>query len=545
MAASPREIRGRMRRGQSQNTQPVFMPPAQGGVNGVDAASAMPAADALAMYNMIPSRGGVHVRKGYREHCVAVPLGDGIKTIIPVEAIKSDGTGTPKMFACTSDGIYNVSVAGGVPVKVQDFVTKNTSTGWCSWSAYTTAAASFILVCDIVNGYYFYNVNTDTWTRPVFGGGGVQGVDPATLDFVMLWKQRVWFIERNSTRAWFLPVGSVTGTAVSFDFGNKFRYGGYLKSLWNWTLDGGEGIDDYLVAVGSAGDMVIYKGTDPQTAGEFIMKGWWFIGAPTEGRRQGGDIGGELLLLTTYGVIQASSLVSGLPLTNEQASISYKINPDINELIQRGVTAHGWMLKMHPAEQIMLLIAPKETGQPYQQFCYSTATRAWSVLLDMPMKCAEVWQDKLYFGTDDNRVYVYDGYSDNVLLADGGVSAAAIEWELLTSFQSFGSPGRMKRVHFMRPLFISTAPPVYMIQARYDFDISELPGSPAYTPPAGALWGTGLWNVDVWGGGYVVNLPPYGGNGLGRHVALAMRGRSSAETVHVGTDVLLDFGGLL
>lgn len=545
MVANPRAIAASKRRGQAQNTQAAFMPPAQGGVNGVDAVSAMPMGDAIALYNMIPARGGVHVRKGYREHCEAVPLGDGIKTMIPVESIKSDGTGTPKLFACTSDGIYDVTTAGAAATKVQDFGIKSTQTGWCSWTAFTTAAANFILVCDLANGYYIYNVGTDTWSKPAFASGGVEGVDPANLDFVMVWKQRVWFCERNSARGWFLPVGSVTGTAESFNFGSKFRYGGYLKSLWNWTLDGGEGIDDYLVAVGSAGDMVIYKGTDPKTAGEFDLRGWWFIGAPTEGRRQGGDIGGELLLLTTYGVLQASSLVSGLPLTNEQVSISYKINPDINATLLRGVTQHGWMMKMHPAEQIMLLIVPKETGQPYTQFCYNTATRAWSVLLDMPMKCADVWQNKLYFGTDDNRVFVYDGYSDNVLLADEGASSNAVEWEMLTSFQSFGSPARMKRVHFIRPQFISTAPPLYMVQARYDFDISELPGSPAYTPPAGGIWGSGLWDVDVWGGGYVVNAPPQGGTGLGRHVAIAMRGRSAAETVHVGTDVMLDFGGFL
>lgn len=543
--ASIRELATRRRRGQQQLAKPYFMPPPQGGVNAIAPLSAMLPSDAITLNNMIPSRSGLHVRKGYREHCEPVPLGDGIKTLISVETIKSDGTGTPRLFACTSDGIYDVTTAGAAPVKVQDFPVKGTATGWCSWTAFTTAAANFILVCDTANGYYVYNATTNAWTHPAFGVGGVEGCDPSTFDFVMVWKQRVWFCERNSTRAWFLPVGSVLGTVDSVDFGNKFRYGGFLKSLWNWTLDGGEGIDDYLVAVGSAGDMVLYKGTDPKTAGEFNLKGWWFVGKPTEGRRQGGDIGGELMLLTAYGVVQASSLVSGLPITNEQASISAKINPAINQMLSRGVTGAGWMLKLHPREQILLVITPKELGRPYVQFCYNTATRAWSTLTGLPMKSAEVWQGDLYFGADDNRIYVYDGYSDRVMLDDDGESATAVEWEALTSYQGLGIPSNIKCVQFLRPLFVANTPPTFTVQARYDFDITQVPGSPAYVPPSGSLWDSGLWGTAVWGGGRIVNAPPAGAFGMGRHVAVAMRGRSSTETIFVGIDVILTVGGLL
>lgn len=545
MAASFRELSSRRKRGQRQNTKSMFMPPMQGGVNSISPASQMPVTDALVLNNMIPSRIGVHVRKGYREHCEAVPLGDGIKTLIAVETIKSDGSGTPRLFACTSDGIYECTTAGAATVKVQDFAIKGSATGWCSWTSYTTPAASFILVCDQANGYYTYNVGTNVWAKIALGGGGVTGIDPALFDFVMVWKNRVWFVERNSTRGWFLPVGAVLGAANSIDFGNKFRYGGFLKSLWNWSLDGGEGIDDYLVALGSAGDMVIYKGTDPATVGEFNMKGWWFVGKPTEGRRQGGDIGGELMLLTSYGVVQTSSLISGLPITNEQVSISYKINPSINQLIQAGVANAGWMLKMLPSEQIMLVLTPKEVGQPYLQFCYNTATRAWCTLTGMPMKSAEVWQGSLYFGGDDNRIYVYDGYSDNVLLADDGESATAVEWESLTSFQGLGLPSNIKRVQFIRPLFIASTPPTFSVQARYDFDTSQIPGSPSYVAPVGSLWDSGLWGTAVWGGGRIVNAPPSGAFGMGRHVAIAMRGRSATETIFVGTDLMVDMGGLL
>lgn len=534
------ELAGRKRQPQQQNTQPIFLPPSQTGINAIDGLANVPPSDALFLANMIPREFGVHVRKGYRQWCEPVPLGDGIKTLIAVEDTNSD-TPTRRLFACTSDGIYDCSTFGGTPVKVYNFTIKDTRAGWCSWTHYTTTAGQFVLVADNSNGYIIYTVGTNSWAA-----GALQGPAPeSSLDFVTVWKNRVWFVQGNTTKAWYLPVGQIGGQAKDFDFGNKFRYGGYLKSIWNWTLDGGEGVDDYLVALSSAGDMVVYKGTDPDTAADFRMHGWWYIGRPTQGRRNGDDMGGELLILTDYGVIQTSKMISGLPATDEQVSLSYKINPRINDTLQRGNTVFGWQMKFSPGDQFIIIPTPKEEGRPWMQFVYSLPTKAWCQFYGMPIKCCETWVGKLYFGDDVNTVWTYEGFADNVTLTDPGTEANAIEWELFQSFQNYGAPATFKRVQFLRPQFVGQATPTFGIAARYDFDISALPGSPAYVPPSGGLWDSGVWDVDVWGGGFIITQPPFGGAGMGRHIAITMRGRSAAETIHVGTDVLFDIGGML
>lgn len=551
------ELAGRKRRPQQQNTKPIFVPPQQGGINAIAGAATAPITDALFMVNMVPSEFGVAVRLGYREYCQPVPAGSsGIRTLIPVEP--QDVALPKKMFAVTNDGIYDASAAGAVPIKVQDFATKGDPAGWCSWTNMTTLAGQFLLVCDMANGYYYYNVGTGVWTKVTYGTGAGQisekdpadGVaDPTTFEFVIVWKNRVWFIQRNSGKAWFLPAGTVVGSGPTngvdaFAFGNKFKVGGQLKALYNWTLDGGEGVDDYLVALSSAGDMLVYKGTDPATT-DFIMHGSWWVGRVPEGRRVGDDNTSDLLILSAYGVIQPSKLVAGLPLTDAQASISYKINPRINEVLQRSIHLHGWQIKQDPKNQLTFVITPKELGLPYQQFVYHTVTKGWAQFVGIPMQTAEVWDGQMYLGDADRRIYRYSGNTDRAMLDDGGVSATAIEWESLTTFQNFGLPAQFKRVQMMRPMFIGGSVPAYQIAARYDFDISQLPGSPAYVAPAGGLWGSGIWGTDVWGGGYIVNQPPYGGKGIGRHIAISIRGRSSADTTHVGTDVLFDVGGML
>jgi len=179
------------------------------------------------------------------------------------------------------------------------------------------------------------------------------------------------------------------------------------------------------------------------------------------------------------------------------------------------------------------------------QFVYHHATKAWAQFIGMPIRTAETWDGQLYFGDETNHVYTYDGHLDRVMLADDGATANAIEWELLTTFQSYGMPAQFKRVQLMRPMFIGGAVPAYLLAARYDFDVSALPGSPSYIPPTSGGWDSGLWDTAIWGGGYIVNQPPYGGTGVGRHIALTMRGRSTALTIYVGTDVLLDVGGML
>lgn len=543
-----RELAGRKKRPQPQITKPQFLPPSQGGLNTIDGAANTPPQDALRLINMIPAQYGTMVRKGYVEHCEPIPLGDGIKTIVPYTA-KTDSADDSKLFACTSDGIYEITTPIVAPTKVFDWPTKDTNTGWCSWHSYTTLAGQFILLCDLTNGYHIYTGSTDTWAAaPALVSGDpilYPAPDVDDLVFVTVWKNRVWLVQKDTGTAWYMEVGTITGEIMPFNFGNKFRHGGDLEGLWCWTMDGGEGIDDYLVSLSQGGDCLVYKGTDPAVAGEFNLHGSFWLGTVPSGRRQGSEFGGDLLMLSSYGLIQLSKLIGGLPMTDEALSISHKINIRLNQFISRTLDDFGWEVKSYPQEQLIFVTSPLETGQPQNQFVYHTSTKAWTQFNDLPMTTGEMWLSKFYIGDEDNRIYTYEGYVDHVLLEDDGESSEAIEWEGFTSFQSYGAPAVFKRVQMLRPQFIGGAIPSYLIAPRYDFDVSTLAGSPSYIVPPGGLWDTGLWGTDVWGGGYIASQPPYGAFGVGRHVAIQMRGRSSAELTHVGTDVLYDLGGLL
>jgi hypothetical protein len=535
------ELTKRRTRGFEQTSRTVFVPPSQGGINTIDGAANAPIEDALRLINMIPQQYGTGVRKGYREWMPPVPLGDGIKTVMPWTS-KSTDTDTSRLFVATSDGIYEATAPGVAPVKRFDFAVKSANAGWCTWHNYQTLAGAFLLIADLANGYIVYTGSTNT-----FAAGVITGPTPpvATLDFVTVWKNRVFLVQQDTGSAWYLPVGQITGNATEFNFGNKFKYGGHLKGIWNWTLDGGEGVDDYLVAISQAGDVVIYKGTDPSVAGEFVMHGVFFVGATPKGRRIANDYGGDLIVLSINGLIQLSKLIGGLPLTDAKVSLSYKVNQRLNTVMALTIDSFGWEVKSAPADQLVIVATPKQIGVPDMQFAMQTATNGWCQFADLPMLTGEAWRGRFYIGTADNRLYTYEGYVDHVQLADVGASANAIEWEALTTFNSYGAPALFKRIQMLRPQFVGSEVPTFFIRANYDFDISSIGGSPGYVVPAGGLWGTGLWDLALWGGGYIANQPPVGGSGVGRHISINLRGRSSNETVHVGTDVLFDVGGML
>lgn len=528
------------RRPQGQNTVPAFMPAPQGGINALSGAASGSPLDALFLANLIPQDYGCNVRKGYSEWCLPVPLGDGVKSIIPFSSSSGD-TDDNKLFCATSDGIYEITTPEVAPVKRFNFTVKSELAGWCSWHHYATIAGQFLLIADLANGYIVYNAASDSFAAGSIAGGPVA----ANIDFVGVWKNRVWLVERASGSAWYLPVGQITGSVTQFNFANKFRYGGYLRGVFNFTIDGGEGLDDYLVAVSSAGDVLVYKGTDPSSASTFSMVGVYWIGDMPMGSRFASDFGGELLLLSSFGIIQMSKLLSGLPVGDEQLAVSFKVNPRLNEIMGRTLYEFGWELRAHPRDQLMFVSTPKEDALDYQQYAYNTATRAWCQFVGIPYLTGETWQNEFFIGTLDNRVFRYTGSVDNVLLADEGASANAIQWSMLGTFQSYEEPARFKRVQFLRPQFIAEAVPSFNASVRYDFNLSDLGSAPPLVGGGSSLWDVGLWDQAIWGGGFITSQPPRGARGIGRHVALVLRGQSNAPTIYVGMDVMLDAGGML
>jgi hypothetical protein len=527
---------------QRDRLQRVHLAAPIGGINTVSSGVDMPASDSIYSYNVIGCEYGLRSRLGWREWCTNL---DGpVRSILPFAGSTGDGAAN-RLFACTSTGIWDVSASSAAPTQVLTFPTQNDDSGWGNACVFVNAAGShFLCYWDEANGFHTYAESGATWTAGGISGVPLTGVDPTRLVFGLSWKNRLWMVEKDTAKAWYLGIGAVSGAVSGFNFGARFKSGGDLRCLASWTFDGGSGIDDALVAVSGGGDVVVYKGTDPSSAATFGLAGVWYVGAVPAGRRITTDSGGELLLMTSTGIQSLSKLTSGGVGYSTQYETG-KIANLFNQLQASTSTLRGWGMRLHPQDAALMVTVPVAANQATQQLVMSLSTKGWHQYRDLPMGVsAEPWGGTLYFGTEDGRVCVNDGYVDGVLLGDPD-SYAPIEWSLLTGFSNLGSPNQ-KRVQIMRPTVLSQGGAIpFEAQARYRWDLSEIAALGAAPGASGSAWDSALWDEAIWGGSYQAQQQVFGATGIGPEVAIALRGAASSRMTLTGLDIAFDAGGML
>ena len=640
--------------------QTYNQPPSVGGMNAVDSIAAMPPEDCLYTYNLMPSEYGLRLRKGTREWATGLP--SSCNTLIPFEGQFADSS-TDRLFAVCKEGIFDVTTFGTIdPSPLVTFTVLNTGeAGYGVSSEFTVDNGNrYLYYADGENGLWQYDETSASWSRPTFTGTALE-FDVTTVAYVFSWKNRVWFIMQDRADAWYTDVNAVGGTVTKFTFGSKFNHGGELKSLFSWTIDGGEGVDDYLIAIGRGGDVLVYKGSDP-TAADFGLTGSFYIGEVPESRRLGINYGGELYLLSTYGLTSLRDLVQGIDSSSLKASPSGKISRVLRQEVQEKKDAFTWQLTINPSDGFLQIIAPFTFANQALQYSQNLLTRAWGMWRGVGVNCAAPWNAEYFLGGQQGNVLIYDGTLDGTTLrgenlwlddtqsvgdgwsepsalvyscdgtqvaetelvvetgvaaipqevylvrylvenyvsgkhsvsygGSGGRSAevtgngvfsteitasgtgslagvvgsadfigdmsnvsiekagrfgAPIEFETLTSFQApNGDRTSQKRVGFVRTLGYLAGTAALNVRVVYDYELEKRAQPPAQNPTQGFnLWDSGVWDQDLWDYGNEGVSFPLGASGMGRVVAISIRGSSSTRLNFVGWDISYTVGGFL
>jgi len=535
------------RLGQKQNAVGVTVPASMAGINAVTSLAMQNPTECVYTYNLVSQDLGMVVRQGFVEWANGW-TGGPAKTVIPFEGHQDSHD---RLFVANNEGIWDCTAEGTTaPTQVVTWPDQLGEAGYCSYAAFSNDGNDmFILLCDKRNGYYVYTQTTDVWVKVAqgVGAGELDGIDPTNLDYVFIWKRRVWFVEKNSANGWYLDVATLFGTVTKFNFGSQFRQGGALRAFYNWSLDGGLGLDDLMVAVSGAGDVAIYQGTDPDVAESFSLVGTWFVGAVPAGNRFGVEFGGEVYILSVYGLLPLSQLLNGSSINDPNTYLTAKISPFVREVMAEQRQELGWQVVVHSEGAQLYIDTPQDPLRGNVAFVQYFGNQAWSMVRGLDKTHTANWRGSDYWAHGGrNSLVIERGHVDNVWLdpaTDG--APAPIEWSLLTSYQNFESGTRFKRCQYIRPQFLAQDLPAYSVLARYDFDITEAYVSPLSTQGVSARWNVGLWDSEVWGGNLERIDQPRGARGMGRHVAIAMRGSSSARTILVAFDVIADGGGLM
>lgn len=513
----------------SQTAGLANVPAPVGGLNLRDPISEMAPTDAVVLDNMIPRNNGVQMRKGYQLHVDDV--GHEIKTLMSYTAPNPNDN---KLFACANGNIYDVTTD---PATVAVSATGSTYNQWW-WTQFTTPADTFLLAVSPGAGYYTYSTASG-WTLRT-----PSGLPTTTLRTVGVWKQRLFFTSEESADLYYLQsVNSITANAASFHMGSLLRNGGYISAMFNWTLDAGVGIDDHLVVVGTQGDVGVWQGTDPSSSTNFTLRGVWYIGPVPKYGRYFSSTGGDVLVLSELGLIQMSKLVNGQFVDADPGPVQ-KIQTTLSPIVTSLKDTQSWDVFVAPSDDVLVIRPPKQPTGVYQQFGMNINTGSWCTFSNMSMDCAAVLDGVTYFGTAAGNVYKgFYGPRDNVAIA--GTGGDLIEADIQTSFQSFGTPGLLKKFGMARPVFIANTAPAVKVRMNVQYAFTDVAGSPNYTLSSDSTWDTGLWNTAIWAGSENTYQAFAGVAGLGYMGSLRMKVRGVSGTIFSSTHVLIEQGGVM
>lgn len=510
-----------------------------GGINDVDPLANMGEEFCIQLLNWIPGNSALKARQGYREW--VTNLGLPVKTLM----FYSKMDGTLKLFASTDVGIYDVTNSAPVPV-----LSKAVSQGFFKYINFGNVANQYLVV---VNGTadpsllydgtsWIEFTQSATPTTP----GQIKGVDPNIFSHVMSFQRRLWFVQDSSMTAWYLPIDAVAGEAKPFYLTGVFKRGGKLLYIIDWTVDGGDGIDNKLVFVSSNGEVAVYSGTDPDNAQTWSLDAVFFMGRPT-GDKSFTEFGGDVFLNTSYGIVPLSKVLVGkMNESPNQQAISKRINRTLNALILTKKYPPNWELHNFPMLQAVVLVIPPTSTEPAIQFVMNSLTGAWT-RLDLPVNCGMVARDIYYFGTTDGRVCMYgnENYLDDVKL--DGTGGKPVICSLFSAYSYMGDPTTLKHWKLIRPIFQSDQPPSYLVHLNTDFDIAALAGNPA---PPGAeqtnpIWDTAIWDQAFWSSSFTVYRPWIGVSAMGFCCALLMKAATNDLTTLVAVEFVYEPGGAI
>ena len=496
------------------------IPAPVGGWNARDSLANMVPTDAVTLVNMFPTVSNVTLRGGYENHVT------GISGQVETLMAYSSGA-TQKLFAIATTSIYDATTAGAVGAAV---VTGLTNSRW-EYINVTTGAGGYIYAVNGVDAPLLYNGTT--WVSITsISTPAITGVTTTDLTNIALFKNRVWFLQKNTLKAWYLPTSSVGGAAEALDLSSVALFGGYLVAVGTWTIDAGYGLDDNLVFLTSQGEAIVYRGTDPASASTWALIGVYYIGAPI-GKRCMIKYGGDLLVLALQGLVPLAAALQSSRL-DPRVALSDKISGAFAAAIQSYGSDFGWQLCISSKNDAVIVNIPVSVGAQ-EQYVMNTLTKAWCQFTGWASNCWEIFKDSPYFGGNGVVCVAWqDSYIDNV---------DDIQTNTLQAFNYFEQRGVQKYFTRGRPSIFTNGTPSIFVGMNTDFNTADTTAALSFSPTSSGVWGVSLWDTGLWGSDLSITNNWQGITGIGYCGAINLKSSSSGVQIEwASTDVVYQSG---
>lgn len=398
-----------------------------------------------------------------------------------------------------------------------------------------TSGGTFTIAVNGADDLLIYDGSTWYKVTSVSSPYAITGVDTSTLIDLVVHHRRVWFVENDSMTCWYLPTDSIAGTATAYDFGPLFIDGGYVERIETWTLDAGNGMDDYFVVITSNGEIAVFSGTNPASSDTWSLNGVYYAGSPV-GRNCTMKYGGDVLMLNKDGLVPLSQWLMSSRV-NVKTSITNKIQQRITDAATTYANNYGWQIILNPPKNMLFINVPvSETV--FEQYVMNTISGAWSRFTGVNATCWAFIDNILYFGQGNQVFKFWDGPNDN---------GQVINTDLLPAFSAFGSQSQVKRWTMAKLSMGCDYQFSYSGQINLNFDLSSSPPQPynSSTTDSG-IWDTGTWDNAQWGG----NILPFSrwqmAAGMGYYGTFRIKTSSLTSDIrYYATDYVFEAGGVL
>jgi hypothetical protein len=458
------------------------MPAPTGGWNARDNISAMKPTEALILDNWWPTPTEVEVRSGSEDEA-SLPDTESIRTLMGLAL--SDGSF--KRFAASATGIWDITPGG-------DIAAVSSAATTSEWESINLRVAGisylFAAAGDGVNKARIYNGSTGAWT--LLDGTStpaLTGLDSTTITNLSLHGNRVIACAKDSLQFYYGALNSIAGAFTGFDLGSVFKKGGFIVATTSWSIDAGDGIDDYFVAITSEGEVAIYRGADPSTSSGFAKVGVFEVGKPT-GKRCFVKLAGDVGVLTEQGLWPLSrALLSAT--VDKRVALTDKIQKAFNAYYSLYGTFFGWQAALLPKGPALLVNVPTSAAKSYQ-FVMNTMTGAWTRFNGWNASCMLVQDGKLYFALGDTVKEGWTGMKDG----DSAITCLAS-----TAFSYGPTRHRGKKINMVKPIIQATAPITFGLALDTDFAQRVALSSQTNLAALGTLWDSAQFNISIFSDG--------------------------------------------
>lgn len=504
--------------------QGITMPAPYGGLDLVSPIDNMEPFYALDLINILPTSNAPKLRNGYVEFqdtSNANPV--GMLKAMPLQ------NGTSKLIATIGTKVYAIDSSA-----VTDTGATLTESN-CNADIF----GNRMFICNGADTVQVYNGATGTIANCTF-----TGVTLADLINVSSYKNRLYFVEKDSASIWYGGVNAVGSSALTEeDLSFVMRKGGFLVFAGSISNQAGTTAQDLFVAVTSEGEVLAYAGDDP-TNWQLVLQA--HIGKPL-GYKAFIRVNQDLWIITLQGIVPLSALLKTDP-ESAVETVSRRINPLISQSAKTLSFSNRWQGVFHPQGRRVYLQVPYSGLKTYL-LVYSIDNGAWTKFVQNEAgDCLSITvaDGKPYYGSVSGIIYEADqGYADN---------GQPISWRIETPFSFYGSRGNYKTFKEVRPL-LKTVPGIGF-SLGFSTDFRRLPISETvttsstgnYTSWSVAGTTSGITGFTPWGSKWstttVYVYDRFATKGQGHCASLTLSGSYKDKSLELfGFEVRFDVGG--